>query len=68
MINIKIFPDPIIDYDFENVYRPADDTYLVIDYFKKEYFISQIKLEEKERPPMVEIEEYMKRKYNSRYA
>ncbi len=39
-----------------------------IDYFKKEYFISQIKLEEKERPPMAEIEEYMIRKYNSRYA
>ncbi len=39
-----------------------------IDYFKKEYFISQIKLEEKQRPPMAEIEEYMKRKYNSRYA
>jgi len=39
-----------------------------IDYFKKEYFISQIKLEEKQRPPMIEIEEYMKRKYNSRYA
>ncbi len=34
MIKIKIFPDPIIDYDFENVYRPADDTYLVVDYFK----------------------------------
>jgi len=34
VINIKIFPDPIIDYDFENVYRPADDTYLVIDYFR----------------------------------
>lgn len=34
MIKIKIFPDPIIDYDFENVYRPADDTYLIVDYFK----------------------------------
>ena len=34
MSKIKIFPDPIIDYDFENVYRPADDTYLIVDYFK----------------------------------
>ncbi len=24
----------MVDYDFENVYRPADDTYLVVDYFK----------------------------------
>ena len=34
MSKINIFPDPIVDYDFENVYRPADDTYLVVDYFK----------------------------------
>jgi HemK-related putative methylase len=32
--NIEVFPDPIIDYDFENVYRPSDDTYLMVDYFK----------------------------------
>jgi len=31
---IKAFPDPIVDYDFENVYRPSDDTYLIVDYFK----------------------------------
>ncbi len=35
MININDFPDPIINYDFENVYAPSDDTYLIIDYFKK---------------------------------
>ena len=34
MRNIKFFPDPIIEYDFENVYRPSDDTYLVVDYLK----------------------------------
>ena len=34
MIKIKVFPDPIIDYDFENIYRPSDDTYLIVDYFK----------------------------------
>ncbi|MFX0071971.1 MAG: HemK2/MTQ2 family protein methyltransferase [Candidatus Hermodarchaeota archaeon] len=34
MRKIKFFPDPIIEYDFKNVYRPSDDTYLVVDYFK----------------------------------
>ena len=34
MIIIKVFPDPIIEYDFQNVYRPSDDTYLLVDYFK----------------------------------
>ena len=32
---IKSFPDPIIPYTFEGVYPPSDDTYLIIDYFKK---------------------------------
>ncbi len=31
---IKNFPEPIIDYDIENIYRPAEDTYLIVDYFK----------------------------------
>jgi len=30
----KKFPDPIIDHDYESVYSPSDDTYLLIDYFK----------------------------------
>lgn len=29
------FPDPIINYDFKNVYTPSDDSYLLIDYFKR---------------------------------
>ncbi|MFX1337819.1 MAG: methyltransferase [Promethearchaeota archaeon] len=48
MIKIKVFPDPVIDYDFENVYRPADDTYLIVDYFKyhiDSYFFDGIALE-----------------------
>jgi HemK-related putative methylase len=28
-------PDPLIECDIENVYFPSDDTYLLIDYFKK---------------------------------
>ena len=35
MKNITSFPDPIIPYSFEGVYPPSDDTYLIIDYFKK---------------------------------
>ena len=35
MININGLPDPIINYDFEKVYTPSDDSYLIIDYFKK---------------------------------
>jgi len=27
--------DPVIQNDYENVYSPSDDTYLIIDYFKK---------------------------------
>ncbi len=34
--NINSFPDPIIPYTFEGVYPPSDDTYLIIDHFKKE--------------------------------
>ena len=35
MIPFKIISDPLIECDFENVYFPSDDTYLLIDYFKK---------------------------------
>ncbi|MFX1409912.1 MAG: HemK2/MTQ2 family protein methyltransferase [Promethearchaeota archaeon] len=35
MIRIKFLPDPIINCDFENVYYPSDDTFLLIDYFKQ---------------------------------
>jgi HemK-related putative methylase len=35
VIKIISFPDPIIQFDFENVYPPSDDTYLLIDYFQE---------------------------------
>ena len=35
MIPIELFPDPKIEYDLANVYRPSDDTYLIIDYLKE---------------------------------
>jgi len=31
---LKFIPDPLIECDFENVYYPSDDTFLLIDYFK----------------------------------
>ena len=31
---MKFIPDPLIQCDFENVYYPSDDTFLLIDYFK----------------------------------
>lgn len=34
MIIIPLLPDPIIKCDFENVYAPSNDSYLLIDYFK----------------------------------
>ncbi|MCK4380730.1 MAG: methyltransferase [Candidatus Lokiarchaeota archaeon] len=34
-MNIPSLPDPIIQCDFENVYSPSDDSYLIIDYFKR---------------------------------
>jgi HemK-related putative methylase len=34
VIKIISFPDPIIKFDFKNVYPPSDDTFLLIDYFK----------------------------------
>ncbi|MHA1272925.1 MAG: HemK2/MTQ2 family protein methyltransferase [Promethearchaeota archaeon] len=37
-----MFPDPIIEYDFENVYNPGEDSYLILDFIKNninsEYF------------------------------
>ena len=35
MKNINYFPDPIFPYTLKGVYPPSDDTYLIIDYFKK---------------------------------
>jgi len=35
VINIKDLPDPIINNDLKKVYTPSDDSYLIIDYFKK---------------------------------
>ena len=32
---INFFPDPIINFTFDNVYPPSDDTFLIIDYLKK---------------------------------
>lgn len=34
MIKIPSLPDPIINCDFEIVYTPSDDSYLLIEYFK----------------------------------
>lgn len=35
MKNIKSILDPIIPYIYNGIYPPSDDTYLIIDYFKK---------------------------------
>ncbi|MFX1326175.1 MAG: methyltransferase [Promethearchaeota archaeon] len=32
---LKIIKDPLIECDFEEVYYPSDDTYMLIDYFKQ---------------------------------
>jgi len=32
---ISLFVDPKIEYNSENLYAPSDDTYLLIDYFKR---------------------------------
>jgi HemK-related putative methylase len=35
VITFSPIPDPLIECDFENVYYPSEDTYLILDYFKK---------------------------------
>ena len=48
-MNIPSLPDPIIQCDFENVYTPSDDSYLIIDYFKRKInqnYFDGIKLSE----------------------
>ncbi|MBD3343068.1 MAG: methyltransferase [Candidatus Lokiarchaeota archaeon] len=35
MNEINKIPDPIIECDINNVYYPSEDSYLIIDYFKK---------------------------------
>ncbi len=35
MIPIPFIPDPIINCDHKNVYTPSDDSFLLIDYFKR---------------------------------
>lgn len=49
MIEINSIPDPLIECDFKNVYYPSDDSYLLIDYFRKKItddLFDGIKLEE----------------------
>jgi len=49
VIIITSLPDPIIQCDFENVYAPSDDSYLLIDYFKRninQSYFDGIKLSE----------------------
>ncbi|MFX0080817.1 MAG: HemK2/MTQ2 family protein methyltransferase [Candidatus Hodarchaeota archaeon] len=52
MITINFIPDLLIECDFKNVYYPSDDSYLLIDYFRKkinEDFFDGIKLEKVEK-------------------
>jgi HemK-related putative methylase len=35
LITINSLPDPSIECDFKNVYYPSDDSYFLIDYFRK---------------------------------
>ncbi|MFX1389500.1 MAG: methyltransferase, partial [Promethearchaeota archaeon] len=35
MIFFPSIPDPIIECNYDNVYRPSDDTFLILDYFKQ---------------------------------
>ena len=49
MITIKSLSDPIIECDFRNVYAPSDDSYLILDYFRRninKYHFDGIKLSE----------------------
>jgi len=65
---LQVVLEELQHYNKIIIVKELNKIFSQIDYFKKEYFISQMKLEEKQRPPMIEIEEYMGRKYNSRYA
>jgi release factor glutamine methyltransferase len=49
LITTNNIPDPLIRCDFKNVYYPSDDSYLLIDYFRRnidDNFFDGIKLEE----------------------
>ena len=46
-MTIPEIPEPIIECDFEKVYAPSDDSYLLIDYFKQninQHYFDDIKL------------------------
>lgn len=40
-IKFNEMPNPVISCDFKNVYAPSDDTYLLLNYFKKKIDLEQ---------------------------
>jgi HemK-related putative methylase len=49
VVRFKIIDDPLIECEFEEVYYPSDDSFMIIDYFRKkvnENYFDEIKLNE----------------------